>query len=550
MCHSSLDCGAHATPQAAGLAAMTDASGAKERPRSARQAALAAQAQRARASVSNGDSKARHDWLSQARSLATKAKQAEQEAGLERLCRNPLFRDCERDLLALAETHLAASEEREGEAARLSARLRKINGPVARLRSLLQRHADSEAACSVAELQQCMDAAAGAILSLKSAEAELYDSMASEADALGRELAVFDTHFSAWEAADERPPPQAAAGATGSRSVVLAPARSVPPAVAECDRFEAAYGGPTGGWDAADHAIFTRIRAAYESTNAHTAEADAAASTELSPALRTLFLGRAVAELPTRSAAEIETHEVWYAQHARLAAAKRQAIREWRERRAAEAAAPPRVLVEPANAPAGPPAAGAPLSPGAQAAAARREREALEKAHAIQAFRARKQNARVLAELLARHEARAAQAQARARALEQEAKRETVAHYRALREAEARWREEEERRRVESARVPPSAAELARCQARDLERAAQRREAARAKRRDEREKHERLAAAASSLAPRVARDVTRLQAPTAAHVARVSSQAEEQTLFDRAPVAAARRAVPTWRKAS
>ena len=90
-------------------------------------------------------------------------------------------------------------------------------------------------------------------------------------------------------------------------------ASSLHPAVLAFDGFVERTGGHRGGWDEYDHQTFLRIRTRYGDKPG--------------------FIRAAASELPTRSVGEIEEHDQWYQEYAKLNEAKKTAINEWRRQR-------------------------------------------------------------------------------------------------------------------------------------------------------------------------------------------------------------------------
>ena len=104
------------------------------------------------------------------------------------------------------------------------------------------------------------------------------------------------------------------------------------PEVETFETFLAESGGPSGGWDAADHSTFLSVWSRYVKT-AEAAATGTNPSQSSHWARSTRFLASACAALPALAEEVVSEHARWYLDYIRLLDAKRNAIATWRERK-------------------------------------------------------------------------------------------------------------------------------------------------------------------------------------------------------------------------
>ncbi|KAF0287801.1 Coiled-coil domain-containing protein 112 [Amphibalanus amphitrite] len=120
-----------------------------------------------------------------------------------------------------------------------------------------------------------------------------------------------------WKLESQRRPASAPAVHAPSRPPPALTAQNE--AVAAYDAYLAQHGGPTGGWDADDHALFLKLRTRHRSVARQC---------------------RAIAhKMTNKCMSEVVQHVQWYERLQELAERRRQAIAEWRASRTAQTAA-------------------------------------------------------------------------------------------------------------------------------------------------------------------------------------------------------------------
>ena len=117
---------------------------------------------------------------------------------------------------------------------------------------------------------------------------------------------------------------------------------SRPSIILALERKMESAGGSTGGWDSRDHATFLRLLSKYH-LRSDAPTLSSSASTASSPGTAPhpdvhrrieSMLSFACTKLPSYDPAQIKTHWKWYQHYTTLVDQKRQAVKEWRDRRA------------------------------------------------------------------------------------------------------------------------------------------------------------------------------------------------------------------------
>ena len=342
-------------------------------------------------------------------------------------------------------------------------------------------------------------------------------------------------------AAGRRTPTSSPSFASTADGESPAPGSRLAPEVSALHAFLDRTGGPTGGWDTRDAALFRRVAASLgwpppqDAPAAEVAKLRSRVVTDFMTALPGLYTG-----------AEIEAHADWDSEHEALCAAKRDVLARWRaEKDAAAAAAAATTAAREEQR----------RKEGQQRAAQERAERAaqLEQwraqsaiAAAAEEQRARESATKAAQEAKARHEK--GQAELKARMAEVRKRKEEAAQAKAAADALAAEKERQRRREV----VANAPAVRAAAEARVAAAEQARRTAAAQKDVSLKERAQRVAKAAASAAAaiqaRVDDDPRRVLATTAAQRSREQGAAD----VARSPALGldrlVRRGVPEWRK--
>ena len=400
-------------------------------------------------------------------------------------------------------------------------------------------------------LANSMDAGEGAIAEARARLRRGLAELAREEEALARELAPAVAALDAPELrsrargdappAESRPPQRRGPGKPGAPRPPLEthPLPEAPEGrVAQVKRFEAfeqRHGGRLGGWGEGEQAAFLR---AWRVGRGDPARVVPLATRDL---------------LGARSAEEVAAHAEWWAEREALYAAQKAAVARWRRDREEEAA---RARAESAADVVDPAAAQALAR--SEKAAARRQAAARKNRTALEEWKNQKE------------EQARAEAEARAEALSRRKAERQAALRARKRQAEVLRAEEERRRSLQEAagppaKPPPTEAELERQQkkraalaalwSRDRERVERKRSVKGKREKDlerRKQRQEQIAREVSlKFEARVARDVARLEKPTAALAERQRQEKEQRGLFEQASGFVSRmpsRIKPAWRE--
>jgi len=400
-------------------------------------------------------------------------------------------------------------------------------------------------------LANSMDAGEGAIAEARARLRRGLAELAREEEALARELAPAVAALDAPELrsrargdappAESRPPQRRGPGKPGAPRPPLEthPLPEAPEGrVAQVKRFEAfeqRHGGRLGGWGEGEQAAFLR---AWRVGRGDPARVVPLATRDL---------------LGARSAEEVAAHAEWWAEREALYAAQKAAVARWRRDREEEAA---RARAESAADVVDPAAAQALAR--SEKAAARRQAAARKNRTALEEWKNQKE------------EQARAEAEARVEALSRRKAERQAALRARKRQAEVLRAEEERRRSLQEAagppaKPPPTEAELERQQkkraalaalwSRDRERVERKRSVKGKREKDlerRKQRQEQIAREVSlKFEARVARDVARLEKPTAALAERQRQEKEQRGLFEQASGFVSRmpsRIKPAWRE--
>lgn len=135
---------------------------------------------------------------------------------------------------------------------------------------------------------------------------------------------------------------------------------SRPSIIVDIEREMEHIGGPTGGWDARDHATFLRLLSKYNlRSDAPTSTITTSCrSTASSPGTAThpdvyrriqSMLSFALTKLPSYDTSQVKSHWKWYQKYTSLVDQKRRAVKEWRDSKKHSSMTPPCSNLSPSN---------------------------------------------------------------------------------------------------------------------------------------------------------------------------------------------------------
>ncbi|EDV26513.1 uncharacterized protein TRIADDRAFT_54601 [Trichoplax adhaerens] len=159
----------------------------------------------------------------------------------------------------------------------------------------------------IEKLRESMEEIENAINNFKAKQRDSYEELLKEEKITANEILAIENKIDSWAKGPMLP----TIGNGSTSKVVTSNEASVPEEISTFEKFLVRNGGHRGGWDEYDHSIFIRLRKKFK--------------------VHQEFLEEALSQIPGKSMEEIQHHEQWYSEYAKLLENKKIAIEKWKK---------------------------------------------------------------------------------------------------------------------------------------------------------------------------------------------------------------------------